>query len=62
MNQEGVQDKELRASIIRMRDEGYDFVQELGCQSEEDMSESDKRVYDGAKYATLAAMRSARVF
>jgi hypothetical protein len=43
-----------------MRDQGYDFVQELGFVKEEHMTDGERRVYDAARYATLLAMRSAR--
>ena len=43
-----------------MRDQGYDFMQELGFVKEELMTDTERGVYDAARYATLLAMRVAR--
>uniref|UniRef100_A0A7S3IHD0 Uncharacterized protein n=1 Tax=Strombidium inclinatum TaxID=197538 RepID=A0A7S3IHD0_9SPIT len=53
------QDK-LRASLRDMRDGSYDFVENKGMLVNEDEEGEADRVYNTAKYVTMAAMRVAR--
>ena len=56
LNADAIADPDLRKLIVQMRDGSYDF-----CKlSEKELSEGDRRVFDGARYATIAAMKLAR--
>lgn len=65
LNENNVEDKEVRKLIIKMRDESYDLMSDSGKlerieHSIEDKKSNEYMLFTGSKWATISMMRLAR--